>query len=306
MFELVERIPDPVKRRLIAILPAPVWRRVRVYVHGQSMPQRAWRKARLLQLRWRVGRHDFQDGLRPLDHDGERYLAHVVTSFRSGDTLAYHLALVADCLTRHGVPFAVLDAQPQRRRVVAVARPNRAAALKALAGDLNGRAIYIAGVRERRIGAPTDIDHARTLRRATVVRVFQVSASASGTYLGGSDLGCDLEFWAEADHSSPAQHNGEPIAAGSLLAPRRNRWADVVSPDDRRTVQHLVDGQLRPMLGTTTQNHLFTVTEPIDVVYTWVDGNDPAWLERKSQALEDAGRGPLHSTAANDSRFQSR
>ena len=58
----------------------------------------------------------------------------------------------------------------------------------------------------------------------------------------------------------------------------------MVSPDDRRTVQHLVDGQLRPMLAATTQDHLFTVTEPIDVVYTWVDGSDPAWLERKSQA----------------------
>ena len=80
----------------------------------------------------------------------------------------------------------------------------------------------------------------------------------------------------------------------------------MVSPQDRRTVQHLVDGQLRPMLAATTQDHLFTVTEPIDVVYTWVDGSDPAWLERKSQALMDAGRGPLHATAANSSRFQSR
>src|SRR5690348_17079856 len=61
-----------------------------------------------------------------------------------------------------------------------------------------------------------------------VIRVFQVSASASGTYLAGPDLGCDVEFWAETKHDSPAEHNGEPIAAGSLLAPRRNRWADVV------------------------------------------------------------------------------
>src|SRR3954470_4405350 len=192
MFELAERIPDPVKRRLIAVLPAPVWRHVRVYVHGQSTPQRAWRKARLLQLRWQVSRHGSRDGLRPLDHDGERYLAHVVTSFRSGDTLAYHLALVADCLTRHNVPFAVLDAQPQRRRVVAVARPNRAAALKALAGDLKERAIYIAGVRGKRITAPTDISRAAIHRRADIVRVFQVSASGSGAYLRRSHPGCGL------------------------------------------------------------------------------------------------------------------
>ena len=25
---------------------------------------------------------------------------------------------------------------------------------------------------------------------------------------------------------------------------------------------------------------------PIDVVYTWVDGSDPRWLERKREALE--------------------
>ena len=134
------------------------------------------------------------DGLRPLDHDGERYLANVVSSFRSGDALAHHLALVADSLARHDVPFAVLEAQPQRRRVIAVSRPNRTAALKALSDDLGGQAVYIAGVRERRILAPTDIARAKMHRRANVVRVFRVLASPSGTYLSGPDLGCDLEF----------------------------------------------------------------------------------------------------------------
>jgi hypothetical protein len=41
----------------------------------------------------------------------------------------------------------------------------------------------------------------------------------------------------------------------------------------------------------------------IDAVFTWVDGSDPAWQERKRHRLEAMGKGPRHRTAANDARF---
>ena len=46
--------------------------------------------------------------------------------------------------------------------------------------------------------------------------------------------------------------------------------------------------------------------DPVDVVYTWVDGSDPAWQARRDSALREGGDAPLHDLAANDSRFTSR
>jgi hypothetical protein len=49
------------------------------------------------------------------------------------------------------------------------------------------------------------------------------------------------------------------------------------------------------------------VAFPIDVVYTWVDGGDPDWLERKARALRDNGWvAGVSGQAANDSRYASR
>lgn len=47
------------------------------------------------------------------------------------------------------------------------------------------------------------------------------------------------------------------------------------------------------------------ITEPIDLVYTWVDGTDPSWLKRKSQTLGSYGLTDVHQTAVSHSRFSS-
>lgn len=60
-----------------------------------------------------------------------------------------------------------------------------------------------------------------------------------------------------------------------------------------------VDDDLSP-LGTA---HLMEVTFPIDAVYTWVDGTDPQWLERKRHALERNAGQAMPEAAAADLRF---
>ena len=49
-------------------------------------------------------------------------------------------------------------------------------------------------------------------------------------------------------------------------------------------------------------------SEPIDVVYTWVDGSDSRWQERKRATLEALGpeRDRLHSSATSAARYASR
>lgn len=48
---------------------------------------------------------------------------------------------------------------------------------------------------------------------------------------------------------------------------------------------------------------LTEITAPIDVVYTWVDGTDPHWLERKRRAIEAWSGGEMTEDAAADLRF---
>jgi hypothetical protein len=47
------------------------------------------------------------------------------------------------------------------------------------------------------------------------------------------------------------------------------------------------------------------VTFPIDVVYTWVDGNDPKWIERKNKKLASLGYS-LPETSIGRSRWENR
>ena len=51
----------------------------------------------------------------------------------------------------------------------------------------------------------------------------------------------------------------------------------------------------------------FPVRFPIDIVFTWVDGDDPAWQERKHRTLIAAGREVAHHPESIvESRYRSR
>jgi hypothetical protein len=63
---------------------------------------------------------------------------------------------------------------------------------------------------------------------------------------------------------------------------------------------------MRPALPVLGNRHVFDVDFPIDVVYTWVDGSDAAWRERKVAAHAAVGLGELNEYANNESRFLSR
>jgi hypothetical protein len=118
----------------------------------------------------------------------------------------------------------------------------------------------------------------------------------------GADYGCDIEFWRTRN--------------GTLAGPRSNPVADVIPVDEpvvSATEATLSEFSSPHDTATYRTREIFTlgnpdrVSFPIDAVYTWVDGSDPAWLERKARALGDntwvAG---VHAQTANESRFASR
>ncbi len=139
-------------------------------------------------------------------------------------------------------------------------------------------------------------------RTAKVLRASWAVTDPNGCLVLGPEYGCEIEFWRAED--------------GALIGPRSNPVADVVPADEPVVFapEPVFGAFCAP--GETAQyrtREVFTMVSPdrvgfpIDVVYTWVDGDDPAWRDRKARALRENGWvAAVSEQAANDSRFVSR
>lgn len=107
------------------------------------------------------------------------------------------------------------------------------------------------------------------------------------SYLG-EDAGVEIEFW-------------DRLPDGTLVAPRPNRWTQSV-PAGTATVTTTVAGIDVPTLELMARPTPFDVAFPIDVVYTWVDGEDPQW----NAAREHREGADARKEAAGQARFRSR
>ncbi|QIK74297.1 stealth conserved region 3 domain-containing protein [Nocardioides piscis] len=221
--------------------------------------------------------------------------------------------------TREGMPVAIPSATPTEARaealrlavaaadaggpgwfvmpthdnpapVVVVPAPHRAAVLARLAEVPDHFSLLDPGDRgwpERRMPAR---DLVAALRNAAPIRVVLEPwprSRGQRSWLG-EDAGVEIEFW-------------DQLPDGTLVAPRPNRWTRQVPPG---TPVASVDvaGVAVPTLELMAAPTPSDVTFPIDVVYTWVDGDDPDWnAARATRAGSDAPK-----EAAGQARFRSR
>ncbi|MEO9326106.1 stealth conserved region 3 domain-containing protein [Nocardioides sp. C4-1] len=104
------------------------------------------------------------------------------------------------------------------------------------------------------------------------------SPSGGGASLLSGVGGVEIEFW-------------ETDPAGDLVAPRRNPYADRVPPALVRAgaIEADVDGVAVRSLPLMLAPTVTEVRFPIDVVYTWVDGHDPAWEASRTARLDGLG-----------------
>ena len=118
-------------------------------------------------------------------------------------------------------------------------------------------------------------------------------AEVDGTVVKGYgfETAVRLEKWQEVD------------ATGDLAPSVWNPRTALLSRSDFHTHGGTEDIEERVGDSAMTVPHLMQVTFPIDAVYTWVDGTDPGWLERKRAALEQNLGHPMPEAAADDLRF---
>jgi hypothetical protein len=216
-----------------------------------------------------------------------------------------NLEIVTAILTAAGIDSFAVPGFSITRPVLGVAAADRqrvCTALAMLCESTGGRlAVPEPAFRESELG----LDRPQWARRADMADVPLVRASWLWTDAGrdlvfGPDYGCDVEFWTDTGD-------------GHLLAPRHNRISPVVRNDGARVsapgrlFTALAGGPRAGMPEVTTRPEFARpgpdhVAFPIDVVYTWVDGADRAWLRRRAEADQS----PYHAESANAARFHDR
>lgn len=104
-------------------------------------------------------------------------------------------------------------------------------------------------------------------------------------------LGCDRPRADGASHIAGTRHRKHPDHDLAVDYIEPTAWFHAVRDDHRLRL---------------SAPHLYTLHEPVDIVYTWVDGADPKWRARMREAMEAADLRATEPSALAESRFTSR
>jgi hypothetical protein len=256
------------------------------------------RRARRARARWHGlvdSRRQVPAGTVPVRAGGRPLAARVVSAFDARAVAAETLDLVRGALDAADVPFVLLPRTVDGLSVLAVEDERRAAVVGALA-TLTGPEWAAAPGRG---AAPLRawLDRAPSDWSRTVV--FRALAAPTGRLLGDAREGVAVELWPALDQPAP-RVDGNHHLPGTHVAPHANTSFAYLTPT---AWDAAVRGDAERPLAVP---HLLEVTEPIDIVYTWVDGSDPDWLRRKDEALGRVTLAHINETATSPSRFTNR
>lgn len=211
-----------------------------------------------------------------------------------------NLELVASAFEAHGVPYFVVRTESLTRHVLGVYVEHRPAAVQALLETYADDRVYLRVLGPDRVTTPAIMAEAAQKRRfkvADVLRVCRFYVDPGTDYHLGFSHGCDVEFW-----------TSDPERPGVRVAPRYNVAADVVAESELAPATTEIGGRTYPTGEVFTRRMVEDITFPVDVVYAWVDGDDPAWRARRDRVkAELEGReAPVHEESVAEGRFRDR
>lgn len=303
------------KKLAMGVLPTPVSDRVRAARQvGRDRAAAARREVRKAQRRQAL-----------LDADPEVRLVstgvlngpgRVVTDFTVEQAARHNLELVTTVLERAGVDYFMVRGRSAQRYVLGVHRRHRSTVFREMREAYRSSALYAvkpgAGGSVALISAYVDGALAKAIKTGWTVRFAEPLLSPAGKVVAGVEFGCDIEFWRDgvdllpggaAEGASTKLRCKTPPAGleGALVAPRPNRVADVLPLSAQVPATRAVGGRSYPTFEPFTWTLMDDVTFPVDVVYTWVDGEDPRHAAKRAEHRGDVALG----LAANASRYAS-
>ncbi|QKW12930.1 stealth family protein [Verrucosispora sp. NA02020] len=226
--------------------------------------------------------------------DGVRTEAEVVAAATPLQMWHRNLTAVTSTLESAGIEYHCVRNDDYLRSTVAVLDDEQDD-LRDLVGsapELAGAHVRVVEVRPGR--------HQPDLAPTEVIQVwFPVTDVRAGVVLG-AEFACEIELWTRVEDVVRApRHNAVIDEAPAVAEPVRVAAA---------LLSHFVPEADDHHYGTRRDLAVRApdrVGFPIDAVFTWVDGSDPEWQERKQAALGTPGDA-LHAIAANTSRYHNR
>ncbi|MCQ9388621.1 stealth conserved region 3 domain-containing protein [Brevibacterium sp. 50QC2O2] len=122
---------------------------------------------------------------------------------------------------------------------------------------------------------------------------------AKGRRLDTPRESVEVQFWTTLGAGIPRRDGGQ-FAAGTLHSHPKHRNLGV------RYIEPAEWSALRTVGEVATPRRAGGIDFPIDAVFTWVDGNDHVWSQKKQQARSAADLSSINTTAVSESRFSSR
>ena len=186
---------------------------------------------------------------------------------------------------------AFLTGRSGDRLVLGVSLADRAATSEVLSATLTDGAWYVRWFDGSRSGV-VPCERAAEERHIRVARRWQVfRAHQWGERVIGPETAVEITFW-EIGSSNEFE----------LVGTRSHERFHPGSADTIETV----DGRVfRGKAAFPVFDALERFDAPIDIVFTWVDGSDPDWIESFRETAEDQGR-ELDDEALDPARYRSR
>ncbi|MBL1109456.1 stealth family protein [Streptomyces sp. 5-8] len=256
--------------------------------------------------------------LRPVAVRGQQFYGRVVDRFTAAEAAASNLDLVVSALEQEGISYFLVPTS-RTRYTVGVNIVDRERILAALEARNAGTAVFIGrplpGGQLKHPALFLDGVLPPQLRTAPVLRVGENLLGPAGQLLAGPELACDIEFWEDgaallATADGPRRlakvqpQASEDVFAESLVTPRNNGVTDVLPASEQKPATVRVGERELPSFVPLTLPTVNQVTFPVDVVYTWVDGEEPAMQAKRAQ-YQGRGIAEILDKETNASRYTS-
>lgn len=204
--------------------------------------------------------------------------------------------LVCTALESAGIEWWFVGVDKYHSATIGVKESDRSEALEALARIRLGEPVYVRSWSSKLVLPLRTANSEDIWNRESVLTVFTPQQISGSTLSYGAERGCQIEFW----------EFGTGEAAGKVTAPRENRASRILSAADAELieVQNQFGTVRTPIVLTETM--VDDLTFPIDAVYTWVDGEDPVWINSKRRREAELAGREYHEEANHEARFRSR